>query len=198
MTTNRFNNFGNDHPTDTPIGVGSFLVASPGLQHTQFQKTVIFVLQHNEQGSFGVVLNRPAEPKAKLAWQQLTGASCHDRCFMQGGPIGGPVFAIHRCEFLSEMEIPGGVFVSSDNDSFQELVKQDESDFRIVFGVAGWQTGQLAAEIQQGKWFQLELHPQHVFDDSESMWEEFLLKYGRNSLCDVVGLNSLPDDPLLN
>ena len=117
---------------------------------------------------------------------------------MQGGPIGGPVFAIHRCETLSEMEIPGGVFVTSDNDSFQELAKQDDSDFRIVFGVAGWQEGQLESEIDQGKWFPLEIDPHHVFDDPVRMWERLLLEYGRISLCDVVGLDSLPEDPWLN
>ncbi len=158
----------------------------------------MFVLQHNEQGSFGVVLNRLAKPNLKLAWEQLTGSSCDDRCFMQGGPIGGPVFAIHRCEFLSEMKIPGGVFVSSNNGSFQELVKQSESDFRIVFGVAGWQTGQLANEIQLGNWLPLNVDPQHVFDDPDSMWERFLLKYGKRTLCDVVGLKRVPKNPWLN
>ncbi len=201
MANNRFSFDSSDEfATPTPtvqVKVGSFLIASPRLSETPFHKSVVFVLQHNDESTFGVVLNRPADAKIKTAWQKISGIQFADEFVVQGGPIGGPVFAIHCDESLGEMEIPGGLFVSSDREKFTELVNQDE-EFRIVFGVAGWESGQLASEIERGNWFQLDVHPIRVFDDPEMMWEEFIRHYGLQVLQDMLGIYDLPPNPWLN
>ena len=180
------------------IRAGSFLVASPNIHQTPFQKTVVYVLQHNQSGTFGVVLNRPANQKIKRTWQQLSGANFGASSIVQGGPIGGPVFAIHSEESLGEMEMPGGIFVSAESAKIHELARYDESTYRIVFGVAGWQAGQLDDEIRNGKWLKLTAEPQHVFDEPELMWENFVRSYGREVFCDVIGIRTLPKNALLN
>jgi putative transcriptional regulator len=174
------------------------LVASPNIHQTPFQKTVVYVLQHNRSGTFGVVLNRPANQKIKRTWQQLSGANFGESSIVQGGPIGGPVFAIHSEASLGEMEMPGGIFVSAETAKINELSRLDESTYRIVFGVAGWQAGQLDAEINNGKWLKLSAEPQHVFDEPELMWENFVRSYGREVFCDVVGIQKLPKNVWLN
>ncbi len=196
---NRFESFDGapDH-FDDKVAVGSFLIATPGLEGTPFQRTVIFVLQHNEHGTFGVVLNRPADEKMRFAWHEMTGGSDEDPCIVQGGPIGGPIFAIHRDQSLSELEMPGGIHVSYGADKFSELLTLDQSACRIVFGVSAWQAGQLASELEAGKWFQIHVSPDHVFDDPFFMWENFLRYYGAQVLADVVGLRAFPENPLDN
>ena len=198
VVNHRFSNFEPEQPTSRPgVNVGSFLVATPNLSQTPFEKSVIFVLQHNREGTFGVVLNRPADSRIKTAWQQISGIKFADQFIVNGGPIGGPVFAIHRDQSLGEMEIPGGIFVSSDREKFSELVDQ-HSEFRIVFGIAGWKAGQLADEINSGIWFQVDAHPGHVFDDPDRMWEEFIRHYGRQVFSHVLGIHDLPLRPWLN
>ena len=197
--TNRLNNF-----ELTPFGPqpdvspGSLLVAAPSLFETPFRKAVVLILQSNEDGTFGVVLNRPANDQIKVAWQELTGSNEGDGNIVQGGPIGGPVFAIHQRQSIAELEMPGGIFVTTQSDKFQELVSQDDSRYRIVFGVAGWQQGQLGQELNDGHWYKITGDAEQVFGDPDWMWEKSIRRYGQQLLCEVVGLNSLPDDPLKN
>ena len=198
--TNRFEPF-DPTPADDDrlkIAPGTLLVASPALKGTVFQKAVVFVLQNNADGTFGVVLNRPANDEIKVEWHKLVGSEFSDRFIVQGGPIGGPVFALHQEQNLAEMEIPGGVFVSAGSDKFQQLVENDDSSYRIVFGVAGWQHGQLQDEIDDGLWFPLDGDAAQVFDDPTWMWEKTLRRYGQELICDIVGLDRLPASPLLN
>lgn len=198
--TNRFEQFDSSssfgsHPDILP---GTLLVASPALKGTPFHKTVVIILQHSREGTFGVVLNRPANEQIKCAWQKLIGNDASDRFIVQGGPIGGPVFAIHQEQQLAELEIPGGIFVSVESEKFHQLVDNEQSHYRIVFGVAGWENGQLDDEIDEGLWFTLDGDAEQVFDDPTWMWEKSLRRYGQQLICDVVGLDHLPASPLLN
>jgi putative transcriptional regulator len=174
------------------------LIAAPALKGTVFHKTVVFVLQHNSEGTFGVVLNQPANEEIKCEWHKLIGTDASDRFIVQGGPIGGPVFALHQEQKLAEMEMPGGVFVSAGSDKFQQLIDNDDSCYRIVFGVAGWQQGQLSDEIEEGLWYTLDGDAEQVFDDPTWMWEKSLRRYGQKLICDVIGIDRLPPSPLLN
>lgn len=182
-------------PNITP---GTLLVASPALKGTVFQKAVVFVLQNNADGIFGVVLNRPANEEIKVEWHKMVGSDFSDRFIVQGGPIGGPVFAIHQEQQLAEMEIPGGIFVSAGSEKFQQLVENETASYRIVFGVAGWPLGQLQDEIEDGLWFTLDGDADQVFDDPTWMWERSLRRYGQQLICDMVGVKHLPASPLLN
>ncbi len=200
MSTNRFEfNSNRDQTglTKQSLVKGNLLVASPYLQDSPFSQTVILLLQHNSNGSFGVVLNRAADDQIKNAWQELTGMDI-DRRIVAGGPVGGPVFAIHESKAAAEMEMPGGIFVTANSEALKELVRANEFDYRIVFGVAAWQAGQLDQEMLRGLWYSMSADVQDVFDDPEWMWENSIRRYGRDVVCDLLGVDDLPDDPSLN
>jgi len=182
---------------DELMGPGSFLIATTKLVQSPFERTVIYMLQHGDSGSFGVVVNRPADADVRSAWQQLTGFNYGERFVVQGGPIGGPVFALHQNVSLAEMEMPGGLCVSADSKTLHELASSDD-EYRIVFGVSGWRPGQLKDEIDSGVWYQLAAEAEHVFDDAACMWENFLRHYGRGVLADVIGVKRFPENPWLN
>ncbi|MDG1872422.1 MAG: YqgE/AlgH family protein [Mariniblastus sp.] len=197
--SNRFDNSELiQHNAPEGIPPGTLLIASPGLKNTPFEKAVVLVLQSGKQGTFGVVLNRPADEQMRSAWLQMTGDSAGEQRIVHGGPIGGPVFAIHQEEQFAEVEMPGGVFVTSDTEAVQELVRRPELDYRIVFGIAGWQRGRLTQEIEKGLWFPIVGDAEQVFDDSDWMWERSLKRYSRQMLRDVLGIRSIPEDPLQN
>ena len=196
--TNRFDNF------DFPLSVGNsplpgtLLVASPALKETPFHRAVVLVLQNNSQGTFGVTLNRPADEDMRSAWEQMTGIQAEDPILVQGGPINGPVFAIHREPELADHEVAGGVFVCSETDKFLELSQQATSDYRIVFGVAGWQVGQLQQEIEMGYWLPISNQIDFAFEPPRGLWARSMRLYGQQLLTDVVGVKNFPSDPLQN
>ena len=101
---------------------GTILVAAPGLRNTALERGVILVLQNTSKGVFGVLLNKPGSQELRSAWVQMTGTSAGEESLIHGGPIGGPVFAIHQDQSLAEMEIQGGVFVSAASEKVEELV----------------------------------------------------------------------------
>lgn len=177
---------------------GTILVASPGLRNTPLDRAVVLVVQNSEKGVFGVVLNKPGSQELRSAWSQMTGTTDGEESLVHGGPIGGPVFAIHQDQRLAELEIQGGVFISAAADKVEELIRQTGMDYRIVFGVAGWNHEQLSREMDGGCWFPISGSPEIVFDSPASMWEKSLRAYGAKTLCDVAGLTGLPSDPELN
>ena len=101
---------------------GSFLVASPGLMDPNFKRTVVFVAEHTEEGSFGLILNRPGQVKVAQVWESLSGS---------GGDFGGPTFSggpvqpdrlfvLHRRRELSNGndEVVPGLYLGGDRDLF--------------------------------------------------------------------------------
>ncbi len=219
---NRLNNF---FPKQD-VAPGTLLVASPALFSTPFRKAVVLIVQNNEEGTFGVVLNRPANEQIQFAWQELSGMNDDNPNLVQGGPIGGPVFALHLHSALAELEMPGGICITSQSEKFQQIVERgnsenefsasigefevsephdensggnsSKSNYRIVFGIAGWPKGQLISEVHNGLWYAMDGKPDQVFDKPEFMWEKLLRRHSRNMLRNVIGINQIPLDPLMN
>ena len=108
------------------------------------------------------------------------------------------MIALHRDQDLAEMAMPGGVFISTTSHKVEEIVRGGKSDYRIVFGVAGWNHPQMVAELNGGYWFKLQGDAQQVFDDPDWMWEKSLRRYSNQLICDVVGLSGLPANPTAN
>lgn len=180
---------------------GKLLIATDELVGSGFERTVILVLQNDQQGTFGVVLNRPANDKIKQHWRKMSGSPEHVVSqLVQGGPMGGPVFAIHKYQDLGEMEIPGDIFISAKAESIEQLFDQNPDNYRIFMGIAGWKDDQLIDEIENGLWYVLDSDPEDIFDDSDWLWEKAMYRFGEESLCDLIGISihELPLDPSLN
>ena len=76
---------------------GHFLVASPHLEDPNFTQSVVLLVQHDEDGTFGIVLNRPAESSLKDLWEKVTEKPCEtDKRVHVGGPVPGPLIACTR------------------------------------------------------------------------------------------------------
>ena len=121
---------------------------------------------------------------------------------MAGGPIHGPVLAIHRQEEFAEVELQHGVFVSSQKEAIDRLsemaIDQSESPFRIVMGAMNWRHESLVSEIENGIWFVLDPDPDQIFSAPAMMWENALRRHGAKLIQEVTGIRIFPADPLLN
>jgi len=199
MSNNRFN-FGSDQSrTGSTSLKGTLLVSTERMQGSRFEKAVVLLMQDDDKGTFGVTLNKPANKKVRQAWTKLTGESISDQQeIVAGGPLQGPVIALHQDPTMYDLEMMGGLYVSAKVDKLQQLTNQFDNPYRIIVGIAGWKPGQLSNEVNDGCWYLLPFDVDLVFDDPEWMWDFCMQECGRHQIADIVGHDNIPFDPSLN
>lgn len=142
-----------------PVAPGTLLVASPGLSDPNFRRTVVYVVEHRDRGSLGVVLNRPGDVDVRdvlPAWAPLTS---EPRSVFIGGPVDART-ALCLATLRTGTPIagiPGLVAVRSpvvlvDLDSDPARLAPRLRGLRVFAGYSGWDAGQLAGEIARGDW----------------------------------------------
>jgi putative transcriptional regulator len=173
---------------------GHLLVASPYLVNSPFSQAVVLVLQHTTEAAWGVVLNRSAGETIRSFWQKVSDEPCAiDRPVNVGGPLSGPVLAVHRCQELAEAAFLPGVFVATDKDRLQALVQQSQGPLRLFVGLSGWTAGQLEQELDAGLWLTLPATVEQVFSDEDELWQKTLREVG-HSFTRSLGIKHIPED----
>jgi putative transcriptional regulator len=178
---------------------GRLLVATPILGDPNFDRTVILMIEHTDDGALGLVLNRPSglevgEPLPE--WRPYTGDP--DVVFI-GGPVSrSSVIALARvagdAPATSWEQVLGPVGVvdlSHDPDAMAGTL----AAVRVFAGYAGWGPGQLEMEIAEGAWFVVTADPGDVFTDSpEQLWRRVLARQPG----ELAKVALVPEDPRLN
>jgi len=178
---------------------GQLLVASPKLRDPNFFRSVVLMVQHDDNGSLGLVLNRPLEVTIHDAWKKLSELPCEvDGPLHQGGPCEGVLMAIHTDIEASDMEVIEGVHFSTTKDAIEHLVAHTGGHVRLFVGYAGWSPGQLEGEISEGAWMTIQATHERVFDQSSGSWELLVRAIGRESLLQWLDPKIVPEDPSMN
>lgn len=178
---------------------GHFLVASPQLVDPNFVRTVVLLIHHSEEGAFGVVLNRPAENTVKEIWEKVAEGPCASgQRIHVGGPVSGPLLALHTHQALAEMEIVPGVFFAAQREHLERLLREPDESYRVFLGHAGWAGGQLEKELQQGAWLTTPATAQFVFSEASDLWRRVTQHIGQSILTSALKIKHLPDEPSLN
>lgn len=179
---------------------GSLLVASPALLDPNFADSVVLVLEHNDEGALGVVLNRPTMvPVASVLedWDDVVG---EPELLFQGGPVGLDgalalaLLADPTDEPVGWRRCFGDVGMV-DLDSPVELVDGGLAAMRIYAGYAGWGSGQLEAEIAEGSWYVVESEPTDLFLPDVAHLRRDVL---RRQPGELAWVSTRPADPTLN
>ncbi|NAZ87603.1 YqgE/AlgH family protein [Kineococcus sp. T90] len=184
---------------------GRLLLATPSLTDPNFRRAVVLVLNHDEDGALGVVVNRPLEVDVDAVlpgWQPF--ATAPGKLF-QGGPVALDS-ALGLVAVPGDRPDPRGVrrvFASVglgsvglvDLDTPPEAVVDELAGLRIFAGYAGWGAGQLEAEIAEDSWFVLPAEARDAFsDDPERLWADVLRRQGG----DLALVASFPADVTMN
>ena len=178
---------------------GHFLVASPYLPDGNFFRSVVLMVQHDENGALGLVLNRPTNRQLAEIWSQITDAPCPgDMPVYVGGPCEGPLMAVHELIEFSEEEICEGVYFASQRDNLLPIVAQNGRQYRIFSGYSGWGEGQLEGELAAGGWLIAGATTDLVFADSDHVWQEIVHDIGDEILLDSLQIRHRPEDPRMN
>ncbi len=179
---------------------GQFLLAAPQLLDPNFVRTVVFLVEHNDNGALGLVINRPTGKTVKELWQQVGEAPCEsEQPVHLGGPVSGPLMSLHTADSLGEMEIIEGLYFAAKKQNLDELVRR-EVDFKLFVGHAGWGPGQLEGEIEQGAWRAVPAKVEDVFDAGDDLWQRLMQRTIAGILPEMLGikLKHVPPDPSLN
>jgi putative transcriptional regulator len=178
---------------------GHLLVAMPQLQDPNFARSVVLLVQHNAEGAFGVVVNRPIAKSVQELWREVGSAPCHShRPVYLGGPVPGPLLALHARSTLAEVEPATGVYFAAKKQHLDELVLSEAADFKIFVGHAGWGAGQLENELRQGAWRTLAATAEHVFSTADDLWETVFRQIGQSVLKSIFRVEDIPPDPTIN
>jgi putative transcriptional regulator len=185
----------------TPSLMGHLLIASPKLRDPNFFKAVVLLVQHDEQGSLGLVLNRPTDVSVRSAWKQLSQTPCEiDGSIHQGGPCEGVLMALHTDLEASEIEVLDGVHFSTTKDAIEHLVSHGGGGgkVRLFVGYAGWAPGQLESELSAGGWLTIPATFERVFGTKDGAWDVLMRTLDRQSLQQYMDPKIVPDDPTVN
>ena len=168
-----------------------------------FFRTVVLMIQHNEHGALGLVLNRPLKTTVKEAWEQVSEMPCEiDSPLHSGGPCEGPLMVLHArpMDGETEVQIVEGVHFTTDRDAIEQLVLDfdGESPLRFFVGYAGWSPGQLENELGDGGWMVAPGTQEVVFGEVEDLWVSAFKSITQRK--DLPGVNPkcIPEDPSLN
>jgi putative transcriptional regulator len=169
---------------------GRLLIAAPSL-YDYFRRTVVLVIEHNEDGAMGVVLNRSSELVVAEVVPALAPLADVDELVRVGGPVS-PEAVVALAEFgdpsEAGAEVIGGLGTldpERPNDSLQRM--------RVYAGYAGWSAGQLDGEVEEGAWIVDTASPEDPFRDDD-IWAVALRRKGGGYRL----LATMPSDPTLN
>jgi putative transcriptional regulator len=175
---------------------GKLLLASPRLLDPNFSRTVVLMVQHNEQGALGLVLNRPLQITVRQACEQSLGEACEvDGLLHQGGPCEGPLMVLHANEMSKDADVLPGVFFTTEKTKIESLLKQQISSARYFVGYSGWTAGQLESEMELDSWVIADAIPEHVFGEEENLWTRLIRQ---RLLGPWIDPSNIPDDPSVN
>lgn len=178
---------------------GDLLISEPFLNDPNFVRTVILLCEHNQDGTLGFVLNKPASVVLSQLLQDVENRE--DNVYI-GGPVQQNTLQfIHRQPDLIEggIEINPGLFWGGNFDQMLTMLDSnliDEKDIKFFVGYSGWAQGQLRAELELNSWIiYRNVGVNQVFDTNvDTLWKEVLNAMGGKYRI----ISNFPADPRLN
>jgi len=178
---------------------GQLLLDSGELGGSFFQHTVILVCRHDNEGAFGLVLNRSTQNKVgDLIIADLPDTLKESTLYL-GGPVQPTALSfLHTDNFVPEADVLPNLSLEHSLDMLVEIGESFSPDKKIKLfaGYAGWSPGQLEQEMKRKSWLTFPATLELVFETPvEELWQKILKSKGgwKNKL-----LAQMPDDPAWN
>lgn len=180
-------------------GPGTLLIAEPFLKDPNFSRTVVFICDHHEQGSFGFVLNREYGHTLDELMNDVDDEMKIPVFY--GGPVQmDTIHFLHQYpdKIVGSYEILNGIYWGGDFETAIDLLKNGEielSRIRFFIGYSGWSEGQLHEELNQKSWLTGEATRKLVFHSNiGEIWKDAVISLGG----DYSLMVNFPTDPQLN
>lgn len=178
---------------------GKLLIAEPTLTgDVSFNRSVVLLAEHNDEGSVGFILNKPLEYSIS---DLITEINIPFQVY-NGGPVEQDnLYFIHKVPHLidNSIEISHGIYWGGDFDKTVSLINQkviSEDDIRFFLGYSGWSSLQLDQELLSKSWVvvQNDYESAIIQKSSNAFWKEKMVELGGNYLL----WSNAPENPSLN
>ncbi len=151
---------------------GHFLIAMPSLNDGFFNQAVTYICEHDEKGSFGIIVNQQTNITLKQIAKEMAIETEDNYAAKQTVFIGGPVdqgrgFILHRPpgNWRSSLKVNNNVALTTSKDILQAIVRNEGPEDSIVaLGYAGWAAGQLDNEMASNTWLSCPADEQIIFN----------------------------------
>ena len=166
---------------------GKVLVAGEGMPDPRFQETVIYLVDHDANGAFGLVVNKPSAIGPIAALLDELGIEADEYGFDVQGSVtlhyGGPVdpdrgFVLHSADYEVDgtQQVSSGIALTFSSEVLVDIaLGQGPRRSLIIFGYSGWGPAQLEGELARGDWTVTDADPDLVLGtDHESKWRRSL------------------------
>jgi len=177
---------------------GRILISDPYLPDPYFKRSVVLLVNHNEDGSLGFILNKTLE--VNLNETELNINDQEHKIYF-GGPVqSSDLFYIHKMgdEIEGSVEIKDGIFWGGEFAGIEDKLKSGgilENDIRFFIGYSGWEANQLEQEIEEDSWLVVESNLEDILEtNSEDLWKNIIQEMEGN----ISLLSTFPEDPNLN
>jgi putative transcriptional regulator len=169
-----------------PVLPGTLLVAAPGLLEPTFCRTVIYVIEHHDRGSLGVIVNRPSEVQVGDVLPSWAPLASRPHAMFVGGPVGRETALClaalrlgHNPAAVGGLVLVRGPVALVNLDSDPAALAPRLRGLRVFAGYSGWEGGQLAAEIARGDWIVVPALPDDVLTGhNPNLWGRVLRRQG--------------------
>lgn len=185
-------------PSQIKPNTGRILISVPFLQDFYFKKSVVLLAEHSNEGSFGIIINKPVEVKLSDIASEFEG---FDAPVFLGGPVKtDSLFFIHnRPDLIDEgIAILDGLFWGGNIETVKELIREgklNKTEIRFFIGYSGWIADQLNKELEERSWVVSLTNQAQVFRSNPTdLWAQSLKKLGKEYKFWVV----YPPDPSYN
>jgi putative transcriptional regulator len=175
---------------------GLLLISEPFLPDPNFERTVVLICEHSQNGSFGLILNKPTHYLMKDVSDTLD----LEQTLFSGGPVEpNSLHYIHRIpELQGSLELKNKVFWGGNYEQFCMYAQSGlitDQNCRFFSGYSGWSKSQLESELQRNTWIICDYDLAKIFDISAyDMWREVLRSMGGKYRM----FSNFPTDPKLN
>jgi putative transcriptional regulator len=177
-----------DH-SDANSLAGQLLVAASTIGDPRFAHAVILMVRHDENGAFGIVINRPVGERSIATLLEATGDNDPDIAGTVRVFAGGPVqpelgFVVHSAEYrrAETLDVDGRVAMTASRQILRDI-GHNEGPGKSLFalGYAGWGPGQLEGELAHNNWFTTPEEPKLIFDDDrDKLWDDVMARRTRD------------------
>jgi putative transcriptional regulator len=177
---------------------GKILISEPFLIDYYFKRSVVLLAEHNEEGTFGLIINKPVDIALSDVLHDFPD---FDSPVYLGGPVKtDSLYFIHTLgdRLENSLEITEGLYWGGDIEVVKEMItlgKITGKEIKFFVGYSGWVSKQLEGELARNSWLVANIKAKQVMESSpEKLWKESLKKLGKG----YAYWTNFPTDPVMN